>query len=423
MSSAPVGENDVEFDMTSGESLHNERLLPNLARLRETDPVHWSELNRCWHITTYEDVAAAFQDTRFSNVRMSTYAFRSIPAAEHERVIPNLTRYIKGWIVNNDGEVHRRLRSVTTKALNKKFVDSLRPLFQSLSSELTRKAVSLRQCDFAAEIAYFLPATVILRLLGLPLQHLEKVREWNRAITRALSAVFASAESLIAADRAIEEMNNMVLAEIARRRALPGEDLLTQLITLSDDAAGTLTEDEVLGLCHILLTAGHETTVNSMVFGLNAWANNPEQVQLFLSGKVDPLAAMQEVSRHIGMSTAQPRVAAEDFEFGGKPMRKGDVVFLWILSANMDPKVFPAPERLDLTRPNIAAAMTFGPGLHHCVGHYLARVELEVFFRSFLPCFSKIEILDKPLAVLPNVAFRGLAHLNVRLTPGDTQWH
>jgi pimeloyl-[acyl-carrier protein] synthase len=414
MSSAPVGENDVEFDMTSGESLHNERLLPNLARLRETDPVHWSELNRCWHITTYEDVAAAFQDTRFSNVRMSTYAFRSIPAVEHERVIPNLTRYIKGWIVNNDGEVHRRLRSVTTKALNKKFVDSLRPLFQSLSSELTRKAVSLRQCDFAAEI---------LRLLGLPLQHLEKVREWNRAITRALSAVFASAESLIAADRAIEEMNNMVLAEIARRRALPGEDLLTQLITLSDDAAGTLTEDEVLGLCHILLTAGHETTVNSMVFGLNAWANNPEQVQLFLSGKVDPLAAMQEVSRHIGMSTAQPRVAAEDFEFGGKPMRKGDVVFLWILSANMDPKVFPAPERLDLTRPNIAAAMTFGPGLHHCVGHYLARVELEVFFRSFLPCFSKIEILDKPLAVLPNVAFRGLAHLNVRLTPGDTQWH
>jgi pimeloyl-[acyl-carrier protein] synthase len=218
-------------------------------------------------------------------------------------------------------------------------------------------------------------------------------------------------------------MNNMVLAEIARRRALPGEDLLTQLITLSDDAAGTLTEDEVLGLCHILLTAGHETTVNSMVFGLNAWANNPEQVELFLSGKVDPLAAMQEMSRHIGMSTAQPRVAAEDFEFRGKSMRKGDVVFLWILSANMDPQVFPAPERLDLTRPNIAAAMTFGPGLHHCVGHYLARVELEVFFRSFLPCFSKIEILDKPLAVLPNVAFRGLAHLNVRLTPGDTRWH
>jgi cytochrome P450 len=415
--SAQVLEQDLEFDMTCVESLHDERLLPKLARLRDCDPVHWSETNRCWQITTYEDVAAAFQDARFSNVRMSTYAFRSIPEAEHERRIPNLTRYIQGWIVNNDGDVHRRLRGVTTKALNKKFVDSLRPLFQSLSSELTEKAIEVRECDFAAQIAYFLPATVILTLLGLPLLHLEKVREWNRAITRALAAVFAPAESLIAADQAIGEMNEMVLAEIAKRRDLPGDDLLTQLITLSDDATGTLTEDEVLGLCHILLTAGHETTVNSMVFGLNAWANNPEQVRLFLSGKVDPLSAMQELSRHIGMSTAQPRVAAEDFEFRGRQIRKGDVVFLWILSANKDPKVFPAPERLDLTRPNIAAAMTFGPGLHHCVGHYLARVELEVFFRTFLPRFSKIEILDQPLAVLPNLAFRGLGHLNVRFTP------
>src|SRR6266404_1194884 len=126
-------------------------------------------------------------------------------------------------------------------------------------------------------------------------------------------------------------MNKMVLAELAKRRDLPGDELLTQLITLSDDATGTLTEDEVLSLYHLLLTAAQETTVNSMVFVLNAWANNPEQVRLFLSGNVDPLSAMQELSRHIGMSTAQPRVAAEDFEFRGRRIRKGDVVFLWIL--------------------------------------------------------------------------------------------
>jgi len=417
MRAAQIHDEDLEFDMTSAESIRDDRLLPTLARLRESDPVHWSKTNRCWQITTYEVVAAAFQDAHFSNVRMSTFAFRSIPEAEHESRLPNLTRYVKGWIVNNDGDVHRRLRSVTTKALNKKFVDSLRPLFQTLSSELTEKAVRLKECNYAAEIAYFLPATVVLTLLGLPLQHLEKVREWNQAITRALAGVFAPAEMLIAADQAIDEMNKMVLVEIAKRRALPREDLLTQLITLSDDATGTLTEDEVLGLCHILLTAGHETTVNSLVYGLVAWAHNPEQAELFLSGKVDPLAAMQELSRYIGMSTAQPRVAAEDFELRGKQIKKGDVAFLWILSANMDPKVFRAPERLDLTRPNIADAMTFGPGIHHCVGHYLARAELAVFFRTFLPRFAKIEILDEPLAVLPNLVFRGLQHLNVRLTP------
>lgn len=412
-----VIDDDLEFDMTSVDAIRDENLLPVLARLRARDPIHWSTVNRCWQITSYEDVAAAFQDERFSNVRLSAFAFRTIPEGEREQRIPNLLRYVQGWIVNNDGETHKRLRSVANKALNKKFVDSLRPLFQTLATDLTEKAVRVKECDYAAEIAYFLPATVILTLLGLPLQHLEKVREWNRAITLALAAVFAAPETLIAADHAIAEMNDLILLEIAKRQKQPQEDLLTQLITLSDDSSKVLTKDEVLGLCHILLTAGHETTVNSLVFGLVAWARNPDQAQLLLSGKIDPLVAMQEMLRYIGMSTAQPRVAAVDFELRGKQIKKGDVVFLWVVSANKDPKVFPEPDRLDLSRPNIAATLTFGPGLHHCIGHYIARLELEIFFRTFLPRFSKIEILDQPLELLPNLSFRGLRHLNVRLTP------
>jgi cytochrome P450 len=407
----------LDFDMTSIDALRSENLDPVLARLREREPVYWSPANRCWQITRYDDVAAAFQDSRFSNVRMSSFAFRSIPEAEREERIPNLQRYIKDWIVNNDGETHRRLRSVATKALSKKFVDSLRPLFQRLSNELTEKAIRRRDCDFVAEIAYFLPATVILTLLGLPLDRLEKVREWNRAITQGLAAVFAAPGMLIEADRAIAEMNGMLSVEITKRRAQPAQDLLTQLITLCDDANNPLTEDEVLGLCHILLTAGHETTVNSLVFGLIAWSQQPDQVKILLEGQVDPLTAMQEMLRNIPMSTAQPRVAAQDFELHGKHIKKGDVVFLWIASANMDAHTFASPERIDLARPNIAASMTFGPGIHHCVGHYLARAELEVFFRTFLPRISRIEILDKPLALMPNLSFRGLRHLNVRFTP------
>lgn len=418
MSAAASANPALEFDMTSVAAIQDANLLPVMARLREQDPVHWSDTNRCWQISRFEDVAAAFQDQRFSNVRLSSFAFRSIPEADRERRIPNLVRYIKGWIVNNDGETHRRLRSVTTKALSKKFVDSMRPLFESLSKDLTEKTVRLRECDYASEIAYFLPATVILNLLGLPLQHLEKVREWNRAITLALAAVFAQPETLEAADRAIGEMNDMLRVEIAKRRTQPTGDLLSQLVTLADDAnKQTLTEEEVLGLCHILLTAGHETTVNSLVFGLIAWANNPAQTKLLLGGEVDPLIAMLEMLRYIGMSTAQPRVAGEDFEFMGKQIKKGDVAFLWIASANRDPKMFADPERFDVTRSNISEAMTFGPGLHHCIGHYIARVELEIFFRNFLPRFSKIEILDKELALLPNLSFRGLRYLNVRFTP------
>ncbi|GLR66553.1 cytochrome P450 [Acidocella aquatica] len=411
-----ISPQDMDFSMGDLESISDEKLLPALARLREHAPVYWSERNRCWQITKYDDIAAAFQDMRFSNVRLSFSALRSIPEPERAQRIPNLLRYIQGWIVNVDGDTHKRLRSVTTKALSKKFVDSLKPLIQSLSVELTEKAVKLHECDFARDIAYFLPATVILTLLGLPLEHLEKVREWNRAITAGLSAAFASAEALINADRAIAEMNSMLRVEIAKRLAAPQQDFLTQLVTLADDSNNVLSEDEVLGLCHIFLTAGHETTVNSLVMGLAALVKNPDQQKILLGGAVEPLGALQELLRYIGMSTVQPRVAATDFEFAGQQIKKGDVAFLWILSANNDPQRFPEPGKLDFTRGNVGDVVTFGPGLHHCVGHYLARIELDIFFRAFLPKFSKIEILEEKPVLSPTLTFRGFAHLNARFT-------
>jgi cytochrome P450 len=416
MSQVKVRPEDLDFSMVDLESISDKKLLSALALLRGNDPVYWSEANQCWQITKYDDVAAAFQDIRFSNVRMSSFAFRSIDESEREQKIPNLLRYVKGWIVNVDGDTHKRLRTVVSKALSKKYVDSLKPLIQSLSTELTEKAVRLHECDYARDIAYFLPATVILTLLGLPLEHLEKVREWNRAITTGLSAVFAAPETLIATDQAIAEMNSMLRVEIAKRLATPQDDFLTQLVTLSDDTSGALTVDEVLGLCHLLLTAGHETTVNSLVMGLAALVKNPDQQKLLLSGEVEPLQALQELLRYIGMSTVQPRVAGADFEFCGKRIKKGDIAFLWVLSANNDPEKFPEPGKLDFKRVNSGDVVTFGPGIHHCVGHYLARVELDIFFRTFLPKFSKIEILEDDPVLSPTLSFRGFAHLNARFT-------
>ena len=116
------------------------------------------------------------------------------------------------------------------------------------------------------------------------------------------------------------------------------------------------------------------------------------------------------------MSTVQPRVAGADFEFCGKRIKKGDIAFLWVLSANNDPEKFPEPGKLDFKRVNSGDVVTFGPGIHHCVGHYLARVELDIFFRTFLPKFSKIEILEDDPVLSPTLSFRGFAHLNARFT-------
>jgi cytochrome P450 len=220
----------------------------------------------------------------------------------------------------------------------------------------------------------------------------------------------------VRAEQAISDMNEMVRAEIARRRRQPQDDFLTALMNASEEE-DRLSENEVLGICHVLLTAGHETTVNSMVLGLLAWIRNPDQLQLFLGGGVDAMSAVNEMMRYSGMSMLQRKIALEDFAWHGQPVKAGEVLFLFVGAANRDPRVFTDPDEMDITRTNLEQVMTFGPGIHHCIGHYLARVELAVFFETFLQRFARIELLDPELAQSPAVTFRGRQHLNVRFRP------
>jgi pimeloyl-[acyl-carrier protein] synthase len=211
----------------------------------------------------------------------------------------------------------------------------------------------------------------------------------------------------------------MVGEEIASRRRSPREDFLTALLNASAEGE-RLSEKEMLGICHVLLTAGHETTVNSMVTGLVAWAENPRQRELYLSGAVDGMAAIGEMMRYSAMSTLQRKIVLQDFDWHGKRLRRGEVVWLFVAAANRDPRVFESPDVMDVTRAHLDQVMTFGPGIHHCVGHHLAKIQLDEFFRVFLPAIGHIEILDRPLAQLPSMTFRGLSRLRVRLSAAPT---
>ena len=155
MSQVKVRADDLDFSMVDLESISDKKLLPALARLRENAPVYWSEVNRCWQITRYDDVAAAFQDIRFSNVRMSTFAFRSIDEADREQKIPNLMRYVKDWIVNVDGDTHKRLRAVVTKALSKKYVELAEAAYPVAFRRSDRKSSALARMRLCARYRLF----------------------------------------------------------------------------------------------------------------------------------------------------------------------------------------------------------------------------------------------------------------------------
>lgn len=408
-----VAKSDYDINFADVEALRDENYFPALARMREAEAVYWSDFQRGWMITRHAEVAQAFQDERFSAVRLHINQLKAIPADEHASVIPTISKYVPKWIINIDGADHDRIRSLVVKAFSKKVIEKLRPQIQEIIDGLVEKARQQKECEFIGEIAYPLPATVILNMLGVSLDYLPKVRVWARDIVMAFASASPSRETILAGESALTELTDLVRVEIEKRRRQPQEDFLTALLqaTEGDDR---LSMDEMLGLCHVLFTAGHDTTVNSLGMGLIAWLDHPRQRDKFLENPANAMQAISEMLRYISMSSCQIRFAREDFEFGGKSIRAGDVCYLMISAANRDPRVFDDPEAFDIERSNTDQSLTFGPGFHHCLGHLLGRVELTMFFQTFLREFPDMKVVDEQPQVTPNYAFRGLEGLRVR---------
>jgi cytochrome P450 len=190
---------------------------------------------------------------------------------------------------------------------------------------------------------------------------------------------------------------------------------LSALVNASEDADALSTE-ELLGLCHVLIIAGHDTTANSLGLGLVALLRHVEQRQRYLSGSVEPMQAMSELLRFVAMSSTQIRIAKEPIALRGKVIEPGQIGFLMIAAANRDSSVFENPDSLDFSRSHLERSATFGPGVHHCLGHFLARMELDILYRKLFKRTIRVELTSETMRFTPNYAFRGLERIPVRLT-------
>ncbi len=404
----------MDFAFADPANLHDRVFLPGLAQIRERDPVFWSEQQGGWLLTRHEDVTAGFSDQRLSAKRLHVAQFHAIPQERHAEEIPNLIKYIPNWIINIDDEQHDRIRKLVLKAFSRKVIEQLRPNIDRICDELIAAALKKGEGDFIESIAFPLPANVIVNLLGVPGEYIEPLRGWARDMTNALASAHPSRDLLLAAERTMREMNSLFEDEFEKRRRNPGDDLLSALV-LAQEEKEALTDEELLGLCHVLIVAGHDTTANSLGLGLVALLRNPEQRQRYLAGEFDNMQAMSELLRYVAMASTQIRITRAPVEYGGKTIPPGQVVFLMIAAANRDASVFERPNELEFGRPNIDLSCTFAPGLHHCLGHYLARVELDALYRKLFARTSRIELLSEDLRFTPNYAFRGLEEIPVRL--------
>jgi len=280
------------------------------------------------------------------------------------------------------------------KAFTARRVEDMRPRIQQIVDETLDAVADRGHMDLIADFAYRLPVTIICDMLGIPEEHREIFHERSGAGGRLLDPVPLSAAD-IAEGNAGYMMSQLYFQQLFElRRKNPGDDLTTQLVQAEQDGS-KLSNEELTANIILLFGAGHETTVNLIGNGLLALHRNPDQLAL-LKARPDLISnAIEEFLRYDSSVQLTGRVALEDIEdLGGKKIPKGDTVLCLLGSANHDPAAYPdRPDSLDITRPNVRP-LSFGGGIHHCLGAQLARIEAEIAILTLLRRLPDLRLND-----------------------------
>lgn len=383
---------------------------PLYRRMQDEDPAHWSPRIKSWVLTRYEDVKRVCLDREMSSDRLRPF-FASMPGAEAAK-IGDIIRYLSLWMVFRDPPEHTRLRRLTSKVFNLKSMRDMRPNIESLTAWLLEEIGEREAFDFIAAFAGPLPALVIMDMLGVPRAELARVKRMSDDMALFIGSSRTSPEKYDIAESATHEMAEFFRAMIRDRRRAPKRDLLSDLVDLEEDG-DRLSDDELIATCILLLFAGHETTTNHIANSTRSLIAFPGEMGRLRADPGLAARAGEELLRYDGPSGAQVRIVQVDHELHGKTLKAGDRVFIMLNAANRDPRAYPDPDRVDLGRDGVAH-LTFGFGLHICLGFPLARLEGEIGVPAVARHFSSIELTAEP-EWINSMVFRGMKTMPVRV--------
>ncbi|MEP6839434.1 MAG: cytochrome P450, partial [Bradyrhizobium sp.] len=321
-------------------------------------------------------------------------------------------RSMSHWMLQQDPPDHTRLRGLVVKAFTARRMEDMRPRIQHIVDETLDRILPQGKMDLIEDYAFRLPVTIICDMLGIPEEHREVFYTGSRDGGRLLDPVPLTPEEIKQGNssNAMAAMYFQQLFEL--RRKTPGDDLITQLVQAEEDGS-KLSNEELTANIILLFGAGHETTVNLIGNGLLALHRNPDQLALLKARPELITNAIEEFLRYDSSVQLTGRVALEDIEdLGGKRIPKGESVLCLLGSANHDPAVYPdRPEQLDITRPNVRP-LSFGGGIHFCLGAQLARIEAEVAISTLLRRLPDLRLDDAVNPEWrPTFVLRGLKRL------------
>ena len=361
-------------------------------RLRDNGPVRPAIMPdglRVWVVSGYTEAKALLADPRLKKdvLRMSELFAEWITATGGTPGESPSGELLRFHMLNSDPSDHTRLRKLVNKAFTARTVARLRPRIEQITDELLDAMAAQRSVDLLDAFAYPLPITVICELLGIPESERGEFRDWSTTLLNS-----GPQDDLHDAARA---MAGYLTALVESKRAAPTQDLLSDLVHVSDEG-DQLSHEELVAMAFLLLVAGHETTVNLIGNSVLALLRHPEQLARL---RADPSllpGAVEEFLRFDGpINLATLRFTAEAVPVGDVEIPAGEFVLVSLVGANRDGERFADPDRLDVTRPT-GGHLAFGHGIHYCVGAPLARLEAEVALGRLLARFPSIEVDGRP---------------------------
>ena len=379
--------------------------------LRETDPVHWSQIMQTWLLTRYDDNLMVLRDhARFSSDRtratnpfvkeLEKFRQASGPAGRTPTML------------SVDPPAHTRMRNLVNKAFTPRTVERVRPHIAEIADELLDSLPDPGKIDVVRDLAIPLPVIVIAETLGVPPSERERFKAWSTDIAGTLGGPFQPPEVLDKARISSIELAEYFQDQLDKRRKAPADDLLSALVA-AEEQGDLLSEDELLATCILLLVAGNETTTNLVGNGMLALLQNPDERRRLQGDPALLPAGIEEMLRFDGPAQMTSRIVKEDLTLRGKRLEAGQVVLCVLAAANRDPEQFPEPDRFDPRREN-NRHLAFGYGIHYCLGAPLAVAEAQVAISTLLRRFPEPEAAFESPDWAASFILRGLKSLPIR---------
>ncbi len=386
---------------------------PFYAEMRKNAPVVSMKAifgQPAWLITRYEDVVNALKDPHFSNDP-------KVLAQDRNQMrswwMPKVFSILQESMITSDNAEHQRLRGLVHLAFTPKRIEQITARAEQVTHDLLDQTARKNSIDLIREFALPLPLTIISDLMGVP----EKERMgFYHAVSPFLDSMAGSPLRMLAQIPNANRLLRFFQRMIALRRADPQDDLITALVQ-AEQAGDRLSEDELLSMIFLLLLAGHETTVNLIGNGTLALLEFPDQMELLHNTPTLIDRAVEELLRYGNpVEHGTNRIVKEDVTLHGVTIPKHSAVLLMLASANRDENAFENPDRLDLNRhPN--RHVSFGLGVHYCLGAPLARLEGKIAIQALAERFPHMRLTVRPdqIAWRTAVAVRGVKALPVKL--------